>query len=1035
MRKIILSTAFGLVLSHLLGGQSYTIQTIAGTGWNIPGTLANLSSIQGVAVDGGGNVFLALSDYSAVVRLDSTGQLSLVAGNGTSGFSGDGGPATLAQLGSPTGVAVDGAGNVYVADTLNDRIRMVSNGKITTIAGNGTYGFSGDNGPATGAELGFVAGFGGALAADLAGNVYLGDSDRIRKVSNGIITTVAGGGFSYGDNIPANTAALSAAGIAVGAAGAIYFSDPCSNRIRKVSNGIITTLAGNGAPNFFACAAPVAGGNGTATNISLDTPGGVAVDTAGNVYFMEGAQTGGTFPGRARKITNGIVTTVAGGYVGPPVGSAVSDNVPATSAFLSAIGGIAVDTAGDLYIADYYFLPTAVSNGVALEAAQVDGRLRKVSNGIITTIAGSFGDTPPGVPALTVQLNLPASLAVDSLGNLYIADSSNNIIRGVSSEMIATLAGNRLLGSEGDGGPATNANLWNPQSVAVDPSGNLYIGDTGNGSIREVSRGIISTAVASVGEVAGMVVDAAGNLYFADQSGNTIDELSNGAVTVMAGDGTLGFGGDNGPAATARMASPSAIALDGEGNIYFADTGNQRVREISHGVITTVAGNGTAGYSGDNGPATSAQLDFSAPLCVALFSCPYPVYQFPPGIAMDSSGNLYIADSANQLIRKVSGGIITTIAGTGSPGFGGDGGLAVNAQFNNPSGIAIDAQGKIYVSDASNGRVRVLAPCVFSVGPYSAQSPVSGGSFTITVQTDAPCPWAVSGLPNWINEAAPVQSSGSESFMLMVAANPGASRVANIIVAGQPITLSQAATSGFAPVILAVINAAGGNPAIAPNTWVEINGLNLAPAGDVRVWQTPDFIGNQLPVGLDGVSVQVNGENVYVYYISSNQINILTPADLGPGPVQVKVIVDGFASAAFTAQAQQVSPSLFAFGGGPYVTAVHADGSLIGPANLYPGSSTPAKPGEIILIFANGFGPTSSPVINGSESQAGSLPILPAIRIGGITTSVKFAGLISPGLYQFNVVVPASALDGDNAIMASYNGAITQPGTLLTIQH
>ncbi len=193
---------------------------------------------------------------------------------------------------------------------------------------------------------------------------------------------------------------------------------------------------------------------------------------------------------------------------------------------------------------------------------------------------------------------------------------------------------------------------------------------------------------------------------------------------------------------------------------------------------------------------------------------------------------------------------------------------------------------------------------------------------------------------------------------------------------------------------------------------------------------------SQLPTALDGVSVTMSGKNAYVYYLSSNQINVLTPPDLTPlGAVQVIVTVKGVASAAFASQAQPISPSFFVLNGGPYVTAVHANTMLIGPPSLYPGLTIPAKAGEAIVLYANGFGQISPPVVRGSASQTGSLPMLPLVKIGGATATVQFAGLVSPGLYQFNVIVPTSVPDGDNAVVATYNGISTQSGTLLTIQH
>ncbi len=237
------------------------------------------------------------------------------------------------------------------------------------------------------------------------------------------------------------------------------------------------------------------------------------------------------------------------------------------------------------------------------------------------------------------------------------------------------------------------------------------------------------------------------------------------------------------------------------------------------------------------------------------------------------------------------------------------------------------------------------------------------------------------------------------------------------------------------PSIASVANAEGGSPVIAPNTWVEIKGSNLSPAGPGRIWNNSDFANNQLPAKIDGVSVTANGKAAYIYYISPTQINVLTPPDAISGLVPVQVTVNGVAGNIFTGQAQPVSPSLFIYSGASYAAARHADGSLLGPSSLYPGSTTPAKPGETIVLYGNGFGSTSVPVISGSPVQAGALAPLPVIRIGNVQAAVQFAGLVSPGLYQFNVVVPPGAPDGDQPITATYNGLSTQAGTLLTVQH
>jgi uncharacterized protein (TIGR03437 family) len=253
--------------------------------------------------------------------------------------------------------------------------------------------------------------------------------------------------------------------------------------------------------------------------------------------------------------------------------------------------------------------------------------------------------------------------------------------------------------------------------------------------------------------------------------------------------------------------------------------------------------------------------------------------------------------------------------------------------------------------------------------------------------------------------------------------------------------LSTVAWAQPSPVITLVANAEGGSLTIAPNTWVEIKGSNLAPAGVSSpncapgyCWQASDFVNNQLPVKLHGVSVTVNGKSAYVYYISPTQVNILTPPDTAQGAVMVQVTANNGSSQPFAVQEQSLSPSFFVFNGGPYVAATHVGGALLGPASLYAGLTTPAKPGEVVVLYANGFGSTSTAVVAGSETQSGTLSPLPVVTIGGINATVQFAGLVAPGEFQFNVVVPMNAPSGDNALIATYGGAEASPAGMFTIQ-
>ena len=752
------------IISCSAFGQTYTISTFAGGGLpiNIPGTSASLGSDppQFIAADPAGNLFFV--HQNTVLRLDATtGILTLVAGNGTTGFSGDNGPATSAQLNFPAGVAVDSAGNLYIADSSSNRVRKVSNGVITTVAGNGTAGISGDNGPATSAQLIFPQ----VIAVDSAANLYIADnySGRVRMVSNGVITTVAGNGtqgFS-GDNGPATGAQLGVpAGVAVDSAGNLYIAD--LYRIRKVSNGVITTVAGNGTTGFR-------GDNGPATNAQLD-PRGVAVDSAGNLYVADGNND------RIRKVSNGVITTVAGNGTSGFSG----DNGPATSAELYIPLGVAVDSAGNLYIADF-----------------ANGLIRKVSNSVITTVAGNgtafSGDNGP---ATSAQLSFPSGGAADSAGNFNIADFGNYRIRKVFNGVITTAAGNGTRAFSGDNGSATGAQLYEPSGVAVDSAGNLYISDFTSSRIRKVSNGVITTVAgngtdgfsgdngpatsAQLHGPWGVAVDSAGNLYVADRDNNRIRKVSNGVITTVAGNGTVGFSGDSGPATSAQLSLPNSVAVDSAGNVYIADSNNNRVRKVSNGVITTVAGNGLYGYSGDNGPATSAHL------------------YTPFGVAVDSVGNLYIADTGNYRIRKVSNGVITTIAGNGTHGFSGDNGPATSAQLYAPFGVTLDSVGKVYVVDRDNSRVRMLTPtgssCTYSVSPTTFQVPASGGSLAVSVQTTASCSWAVSGLPSWITVSGASSGAGPASVTLVVAPNSGTPLSATILIAGLSVTVTQTAT-------------------------------------------------------------------------------------------------------------------------------------------------------------------------------------------------------------------------------------------------
>ena len=335
---------------------------------------------------------------------------------------------------------------------------------------------------------------------------------------------------------------------------------------------------------------------------------------------------------------------------------------------------------------------------------------------VIVTVAGNGGGgySGDGGAATSAKIFYPYDVAVDSSGNIYISDNYNNRIRKVNtSGVISTVAGNGTWGYSGDGGAATSSEIISPRGVAVDSFGNIYIADSYNNRIRKVdTSGVISTVAGNVtggysgdggaatsaelNSPSGIAVDSSGNIYFADSGNNRIRKVnSSGVISTVAGNGTQGYSGDGGAATSAELNYPAGVAVDSSGNIYIA-TWDSRIRKVnSSGVISTVAGNGTNGYSGDGGAANSAEL------------------YYPDGIAVDSSGNIYIADIYNNRIRKVnSSGVISTVAGNGTGGYSGDGGAATSAELYYPYGIAVDSSGNIYIADSYNQRIRKVSSIV-----------------------------------------------------------------------------------------------------------------------------------------------------------------------------------------------------------------------------------------------------------------------------------------------------------------------------------
>ena len=650
MKSVTTNLSAGLLLAALAmaatsqaAAQEYTFTTLAGPDES-PGAIDGTGSAArfgggfyggpsgpcGVAVDSAGNVYVADTSSDTIRKVTPGGVVTTLAGLAGS-YGGADGTRSGARFNGPTGVAVDGTGNVYVADSSSDTIRKVTpDGVVTTLAG--VEMFSGPQG----------------VAADGAGNVYVADTwnNRIRKVTpDGVVTTLAGVAGSAGSADGTGSAARFnyPSGVAVDSAGNVYVADTYNCTIRKVTpDGVVTTLAG--------AAGSYGSADGTASAARFNYPSGVAVDSAGNVYVADSDNQ------TIRKVTpGGVVTTLAGNAAivdqwGSPIGGYADGS--GTAARFCGPQGVAVDSAGNVYVADTGSFT-----------------IRKVTpGGVVTTLAGLAGS--PGSAdgsGGAAHFNGPHGAAADSAGNVYVADTYNSTIRKVTpGGVVTTLAG--LAGTSGTNDGTASASRFNgPSGAALDNAGNLYVGDSGNNTIRKVTPG-------------GVVTTLAGKALF-DQGGYPIGGYADGTGSA------------------ARFNGPSGVAVDGAGNVYVADSANSTIRKVTPGgVVTTLAGLAGSWGSAD-GTGSAAQ------------------FYNPSGVAVDGAGNVYVADFYNSTIRKVTpGGVVTTLAGLAGT-YGSADGTGSVARFGGfdaslgqpagPEGLAVDSAGNIYVADTYNSTIRL----------------------------------------------------------------------------------------------------------------------------------------------------------------------------------------------------------------------------------------------------------------------------------------------------------------------------------------
>jgi hypothetical protein len=898
------------------------ITTVAGGGPPATGAAVNKTSTSigapgAVRQDHLGNTYILDNDFGRVFKVDTLGNLTLFAGNGTNGYNDDNIPAVNAAMSGPSGLCIDANNNVYIADSDNAIMRevVVATGMIHTVAGRQTetnFTYSGDGGPALMADLHFPDGCG----FDSRGNMYIADrgNNAIRIVILGTPTAAfptAGDIYRFAGATPAaglppapgygadNTAAIGAAlngpfDVFVDTADNVFIADlgnpgtTSNNVVREVpattpqtfpfamTVGNIYTVAGTHGQS-----GPATSGV-AATTAKLNGPEGIFVDIHQNLFFVDiGNQVirevAGPTPSAG--MIAGDIYTIAGnatrGYGG--------DGGVAISASLANPSGTFVDSTGSVFIAD-------LSNA---RIRQVGTSTANYTTETISTWAGngsiSFFNA---APATAGELDTPAGLAIDSTGNLAIADvgfqGEQSLIRKVATPITSGPL-STLVGSPGFNGfvNATNTSFPNyvendAIGVAFDGSGNLYIADTRNCIIRKLSAGVMTTVAgveptldlanppnstpncgfaaqggAAVGTKLGVVnsvaLNAAGDIFFSDVTNNiiwevpknTVGTMTAGNAYVIAGvqDTTGSFGGEAGAAVNAHLNKPTGVYVDVYGNLFVADTGNNIIREIpadntsgmTAGFIYTVAGDTTnhaAGYTGDNGPATSATLN--APFTMVV----------------DNAENIFIADTNNHVIREVPGvtvgpktkGNIYTVAGKNvvagfMGGFTGDGAAATAAELHSPQGLAIDGAGDLLIGDSQNNRVRSVAAIANLTPVATANFSPSGLTFLPQLVNVASTPMAVTltnnGGASLTGIAITITGPGAAVFSLAPAGTCTATLAAHqSCTINVTFTPTSATTSNAA---LSIADNAAGNPQTVPLTGT---GTNVAPTPNISFTPT-----------------------------------------------------------------------------------------------------------------------------------------------------------------------------------------------------
>lgn len=995
----------------------YRIDTVAGTMPNeegVPVSQAFLTRPNCALSDGAGGVLIVEEEAHRIRRVGADGKITLFAGTGAFGYSGDGGQAALAQLNHPKYATRDSDGNVYVSDTGNNRVRRIApDGTITTVAGDGAAAHQGDGKLATVASInspqGVAADSNGSLYIAEIGGAFLQDSYiRVVDLQSGIISAFAGGTRNNADGIDAKSAWVSTPGqIAMGPGGALVYADQTLYKVRVVtSDGKIKTLSGGN--NRGALTNTGEGDGGPATAAKLYSPYGIAVDSNGFVYVSDNlGQRVRRFP-----YAGGNITTIAGN--GTP-GFAGDGGAGAGARFYTPTG---------LNIAD---------NGNLLIADRDNERIRQLSvSGSVTTFAGRTQYAGDGTPAVSATLLQPRSVALDANRNVLFTDRGNHVIRIVDTLGVIKLHSGKPNQYAGFGantqivGPLASI-LWNdPNGIAIRTDGTIQVIDSGTATPRQIdTKNVVSIFGISGSHIrpTDVTVNPANTFVaISDPDGDRLHRVNLATKnSEVLGSSTSGPIADGGPVGNARYKTPEGVGYDPSGNLWIADSNHHRVRRAdSKDIVNTMAGTGQAVNSGDFGPATEASV------------------YYPIGIAFSRGGIGYV--STQHCIRALfTDGTIATIAGTCDTGaFSGDGGAAITAQLNAPQGMTVDSTGRVYFADSGNHRIRVLTPI-----PALRLELVSGDkqSRLATAPLDrpltvrllaqgslaypfAPVTWSVSqGSATLSSPAASTVADGTSTITATLGPSAGPVAVTAFVPGVAPITFNL--TARPIPSIAAVTGGAGNNPVTAPGSLMIVSGSNFDPLtaclyiNDAKTTMVEvaatRIVAQVPPAATDTSSIAVSGDCGTTGEVRSPAVSV---------PVAI------------------AAPEFYYWKNTSIRAEVVDTGEAIGPAGLLPDRKyRPARPGDIVVISATGFGPVDPPLDSGTVATGPAGLTLPIkITLGDLTVSpddIVYAGAATGklGQYELRMRIPAGvASSGDLPMRISVGDAISPDTATLSVE-